>query len=88
MWIPWALHLEIITERLKREFNLNLVIATPSITYEVTMKDGKKKMVYSPSLFPDHGSFLEVYEPWVKLKIISPTTYVGAIYQYNRFYQI
>ncbi|MEI6490577.1 MAG: translation elongation factor 4 [bacterium] len=75
------LHLEIITERLKREFNLNLVIATPSITYEVTMKDGKKKMVYSPSLFPDHGSFLEVYEPWVKLKIISPTTYVGAIYQ-------
>ncbi len=75
------LHLEIITERLKREFNLNLVIATPSITYEVTMKDGKKKMVYSPSLFPDHGSFLEVYEPWVKLKIISPTNYVGAIYQ-------
>jgi GTP-binding protein LepA len=75
------LHLEIITERLKREFNLDLVIATPSITYEVTMKDGKKKMVYSPSLFPDHGSFLEVYEPWVKLKIISPTTYVGAIYQ-------
>ncbi|MEI8062355.1 MAG: translation elongation factor 4 [bacterium] len=75
------LHLEIITERLKREFNLNLVIATPSITYEVTMKDGKKKMVYSPSLFPDHGSFLEVYEPWVNVKIISPTTYVGAIYQ-------
>jgi GTP-binding protein LepA len=75
------LHLEIITERLKREYNLNLVIATPSIIYEVTLKDGKHKTVYSPSLFPEHGQVVKVKEPWVTLKIISPSGYSGAIYQ-------
>jgi GTP-binding protein LepA len=81
------LHLEIITERLKREFNLKLVIATPSITYEVTYRRtageeiGKTKMIYSPSLFPEHGQVESVREPWVKLSIITPDTYTGAIYQ-------
>lgn len=75
------LHLEIITERLKREYNLALIIATPSITYEVTFKDGKTKMIYSPSLFPEHGQLLKVREPWVNLKIISPGQYSGNIYQ-------
>jgi GTP-binding protein LepA len=120
------LHLEIITERLKREFNLNLVIATPSITYEVTLKrngngqtgdmsgrggntidvgtangilpangignvymgrittheDGRRTvMIYSPSMFPDHGVVERVQEPWVKLSIITPDTYTGDIYQ-------
>ena len=75
------LHLEIITERLKREFNLNLVIATPSITYDVTMRGGKQQMVYSPSLFPEHGQVEKVREPWVKLSIITPDSYTGSIYQ-------
>jgi GTP-binding protein LepA len=75
------LHVEIITERLKREFRLNLVIATPSITYEVIRKNGKMLMVYSPSLFPEHGDVQSVREPWVILKIISPATYTGVIYQ-------
>lgn len=75
------LHLEIITERLKREFNLNLVIATPSITYNVTMKNGTQKMVYSPSLFPDHGQYTDVEEPWVVVKIISPASYTSPIFQ-------
>ncbi len=75
------LHLEIITERLKREYNLDLVIAQPSITYEVTTKDGKTKTVYSPSLFPEHGQVTNVREPWVKLEIITPEVYSGNIYQ-------
>lgn len=75
------LHLEIITERLKREFHLNLVIASPSITYEVHYKNGKKETVYSPSLFPDAGNYEEVYEPWIKMKIMSPGSYIGAIVQ-------
>ncbi|MES2986213.1 MAG: translation elongation factor 4 [Patescibacteria group bacterium] len=75
------LHLEIITERLKREYNLSLVIATPSITYEVTLKDGKTKTVYSPSLFPEHGQVVKVREPWIKMQIITPEVYAGAIYQ-------
>lgn len=81
------LHLEIITERLKREFRLELVIATPSITYEVVIKapqpgmPGKKVTVYSPSLFPENNQIESVFEPWVKLKIITPSSYVGSILQ-------
>ncbi|MDR3519295.1 MAG: translation elongation factor 4 [Candidatus Pacebacteria bacterium] len=83
------LHLEIITERLKREFNLELVITTPSITYEVILKNpsvgsgqaGKKIKVYSPYFFPDDGLIENVFEPWVNLKIITPVQYVGNIMQ-------
>ncbi len=75
------LHLEIITERLKREYNLSLIIASPSITYEVTLKNGEVKMVYSPSLFPEHGFYTKVREPWIVVKIISPGKYSGNIYQ-------
>lgn len=75
------LHLEIITERLKREFRLDLIIATPSITYEVTLANGKVVMVYSPSLFPEHGQYKSVREPWVITNIITPAAYTGSIYQ-------
>ncbi len=75
------LHLEIITERLKREFNLELVITTPSITYEVLLKNGKKEKIYSPYFFPDDGNIETVLEPWVKMKIISPVQYIGNIMQ-------
>jgi GTP-binding protein LepA len=73
------LHLEIITERLKREFDLTLIIATPSITYEVEFMNGEKKTIYSPALFPDFGSYKSVYEPWVIATIITPPAYVGNI---------
>ena len=83
------LHLEIITERLKRGFNLDLVITTPSITYEVLMKNpstnsgqaGKREKIYSPYFFPDDSNIEKVFEPWVKLKIITPVGYVGNIMQ-------
>ncbi len=73
------LHLEIITERLRREFNLNLVIATPTITYEITEKSGKVYTVYSPSLFPEHGQIIKIREPWVSVNVITPGDYTGAI---------
>lgn len=75
------LHLEIITERLKREFDLELVITMPSITYEVTLKNGKKQKIYSPYYFPDDGDIVEVFEPWISAKIIAPSTYIGNIMQ-------
>lgn len=75
------LHLEIITERLRREFNLKLVITTPSITYEVILKNGKKEKVYSPYFFPDDGLIDQAFEPWVNVKIITPIEYSGNIMQ-------
>lgn len=75
------LHLEIITERLRREFNLELVVTTPSITYEIELRDGKKLVVYSPHLFPDEGSIQNIFEPWVKVSIIAPSLYLGGILQ-------
>lgn len=75
------LHLEIITERLKREFDLDLVITTPSITYEVLNKKGITEKIYSPYFFPDDSLITKVFEPWVKVKIITPTEYLGNIMQ-------
>lgn len=75
------LHLEIITERLRREFNLNLIVTTPSITYNVELKNGKTITVYSPALFPDDHEVKTVFEPLVKMKIITPPDYLGAIMQ-------
>lgn len=75
------LHLEIITERLRREFSLNLVVTTPSITYEVTFNNGTKKIVYSPPLFPDEAEIKDIHEPWVKLKVITPNEYIGKLNQ-------
>ncbi len=73
------LHLEIITERLKREFNLHLVVTMPSITYKVVLHNGKEQMVYSPHFFPAGGQMVKVFEPWVSVKVIAPGSYVSLL---------
>ncbi len=74
------LHLEIITERLKREFNLTLVIATPTISYEIVDEQtGEKKFIYSPHIFPEDTKGKKIFEPWVAAKIIVPPDYAGNI---------
>lgn len=76
------LHLEIITERLRREFSLELVVTTPSITYEVTYADGRVEIVYTPSKFPgwsEHNRIQGIREPWVKVEILTPPPYLSAI---------
>jgi len=75
------LHLEIIMERMKREFDLELIMTTPSINYEITTTDGEVVRAYSPIAFPEHGSIQSVKEPWVTAKIITPPEYVGGIMQ-------
>ncbi len=75
------LHLEIITERLRREFNLELIVTLPSITYEVNLKNGKKVTIYSPSFFPEDHLIQTVSEPWIKAVIIAPAIYMGQIMQ-------
>ena len=73
------LHLEIVTERLRREFNLNLVVTQPSIIYTLELKDGRIVKVYSPSLFPDDNEIVAVSEPIVTMKIITPPAYSGGL---------
>lgn len=77
------LHLEIITERLHREFSLQLVVTMPTITYEVTYKvgpkQGKTEIIYSPSNFPDEGLLSEIKEPWVNCVIITPVSHLGNL---------
>ena len=73
------LHLEIITERLRREHNLDLVVTQPSITYQVTLKNGKDQTIYSPHLFPNDGEVAKVLEPWVMVHIMTPNTYLGGL---------
>ncbi len=75
------LHLEIITERLKREFELVLVVTSPSITYEVTTKAGDTSMIYSPSLFPQYGDIQEIKEQWTTITLITPQDYIDSIMQ-------
>ena len=73
------LHLEIITERLRREFDLPLIITLPSITYVVTYKTGEVETIYTPSFFPEDHLVESVREPWVKATIITPPEYLGAL---------
>ncbi|MFA6315050.1 MAG: translation elongation factor 4 [Candidatus Paceibacterota bacterium] len=73
------LHMEIVTERLRREFSLNLVVTQPSITYEVVMKDDRRVTIYSPALFPDDHEIKAVFEPLVTMKIITPPKYLSGL---------
>ncbi|MBF4569015.1 elongation factor 4 [Plantibacter sp. VKM Ac-2880] len=72
------LHLEIVTERLQREFDLDLIATAPSVTYEVKTEDKQVVTVTNPSEFPS-GKILEVSEPMVKVGILAPKDYVGTI---------
>jgi GTP-binding protein LepA len=72
------LHLEIVTERLEREFGLDLIATAPSVVYEVTMEDQKEFTVTNPSEFPT-GKIKKVLEPMVRATILSPKDYVGTI---------
>ena len=72
------LHLEIVTERLEREFGLELIATAPSVVYEVTMEDQKEFTVTNPSEFPT-GKIKRVLEPMVRATILSPKDYVGTI---------
>jgi GTP-binding protein LepA len=72
------LHLEIVTERLEREFGLELIATAPSVVYQVTMDDGKEVTVTNPSEFPG-GKIKKVLEPMVKSTILAPKDYVGTI---------
>lgn len=73
------LHLEIITERLRREFDLEIIITTPSIAYEITHTGGEIESIYAASRFPDHGASVTIREPWILGQIILPPAFMGGV---------
>jgi len=74
------LHLEIVSERLKREYGLSLIVTTPSVVYRLKQKHSvEEKIIYSPQQLPEASSIEEIKEPWAKLKIVSPNEYLGTI---------
>ena len=72
-------HMEIIQERLEREYNLEMVFTAPTVAYEVLLHTGETKIVASPADLPEDGLVAEIREPWMNIEIITPTDYYGPI---------
>ncbi len=82
------LHLEIITERLSREYDLDLIVTTPSVEYKIIKTDEKEKSIFSPADLPDPSLFQEIREPWAKLEIITPQEYLGQVMSFTENYRV
>jgi GTP-binding protein LepA len=74
-----TLHAEIVCERLFREFDLDLIISSPSVVYKITDNRGAEQTIYTTSDWPDPSAIKDKFEPWVKLEIVTPIDYLGAI---------
>lgn len=77
-------HMEIIQERIEREYDLDVVFTAPSVEYKVGLSDGSTIIIDSPADLPDEGKIKEIYEPWMSLEIFSPTEYYGVIMEMVR----
>jgi GTP-binding protein LepA len=73
------LHLEIIQERLEREFNLDLIATAPSVIYKMSLRDGSNIEIHNPVDMPDVMQILEIQEPWIEATILTPDDYLGAV---------
>lgn len=81
------LHLEIVQERLKREFKLDLVISSPSVVHKVLKSNKEIITIFSPQDLPDQASILEVQEPWTKVDIIAPIKFISQISELVKLYR-
>jgi GTP-binding protein LepA len=73
------LHLEIIQERLEREFNLDLIATAPSVIYKITLRNGKQIEIHNPVDMPDPVQVEEMQEPWIRATIMTPDEYLGSV---------
>jgi len=73
------LHLEVVQERLEREYNLSLILTAPSVRYELIMNDGSSKIIDNPALYPDPTTIERTKEPFIRAGIIIPDRYMGAV---------
>ena len=72
-------HMEIIQERLEREYDLDILATAPSVEYRVMKRDGEMVAIDSPALLPEENSIDEIHEPWMKIQIYMPQTYIGSV---------
>ena len=72
-------HMEIIQERLEREYDLDILATAPSVEYRVLQRNGETALIDSPALLPDENVIDEIHEPWMKIQIYSPQRYIGAL---------
>ena len=72
-------HMEIIQERLEREYDLDIIITAPSVEYEVVLRDGEVIRIDSPAELPEEDEIAEIREPWMKIEIFTPTDYYGQV---------
>ncbi len=73
------LHLDIVQERLEREFDLDIMVTAPSVSYDILMNDDTIKTIANPGELPEAGIYKEIREPWMKITILTPSKYVGTI---------
>jgi GTP-binding protein LepA len=78
------LHLEVVQERLRREYDLSLILSAPSVRYRVTLTDGEELWVDNPSLYPDRGTIDGAEEPFIKASVMMPERYVGPVMELCR----
>ena len=77
------LHMDIVRERLEREYALELLATTPNVEYEVTLTDGEEVAVHSPAEMPDRARIAEIREPYIRATILCPREHVGAVMELN-----
>jgi len=75
------LHLDVVQERLEREYDLSLILTAPSVRYELTMVDGSTRLIDNPALYPDPTEILSTREPFIRASIIIPDRYMGSVMQ-------
>ena len=73
------LHMDVVQERLEREYDLDLIITSPSVLYKVLKNDGVELEIQNPSQLPSQGEIMELMEPWLEVTVVTPTQYIGAI---------
>ena len=73
------LHMEIIQERLEREYDLELITTAPTVVYRIRGTDGVTRSIHNPAQMPDAGSVAEIYEPFIEVRLLCPTDYIGAV---------
>lgn len=76
-----SLHVEIVLERLRREFGLNLIVSIPSVVFKIINQKNQEIFIYSPSDWLPTSEIKEILEPWVKLEIITPTAFLGSVFE-------